>query len=731
MPSLIVVARTRSEEIPLQGNVAVIGRDAGVTFELSDFKVSRRHALLVRTAEGFFVKDLGSRNGVFLNQRRVASRDQSRLKNGDVLQVGSTTLIFKDLQGEPADAGEVTRTRPDVIEAAALRASDATPSETGGGAPAEGTAGAPAATPGGAAPPRPAPAGPVPGQRAVRPAPAARRPGREIPRALPPRRPAAAAAPGSGAPHPAGAPHAPGAPSRPGDPHAELLLARALERAERERTFLRNLCLVLLGLLGLTLAWLLASALREPAPPTAAVVAPTAGPAPTAPAPAARLTPASAFERLDRARFAGEVQPVLAARCAGCHSFLGRGGDLLLAASSDPATLEANFAAAARFVRVEGPERSPLLLKALPPDEGGLPHGAGAIVLHTADPDWQALRAWALDQRAPTRPEPAAVTTAVAPAEPRPRGPNAAPQATIAEPGAALVGAALALDAGGSRDPDGDELHFRWLLVRRPDDSAARLSGGDGARVELTPDVAGDYEVAVVVHDGTDSARAGLTLHAGLPRSDPGREAALRRALERLTGRAPEPEQLAALLPLERGALVQTLLERPELYERWWLDELAYLLDGPARPQGEPWDSMPARLREGRVGVQDVHFALAVGRDWSGRWAGKQAWVSAVLERLLGLDPAAAQAERAAAERMYDGYESQLLGQKGSSQADLVRIATRDERARAHALRSAWRRVTGAEPEPAALSAALTRWQAEPQAFFRILAEAACRDLGP
>lgn len=106
MASVIVVGKTKTREFSLADGVTVIGRDTGASIELGDLQVSRRHALLVRAAEGFFVKDLGSRNGVLINQRRVPPRQQAKLRNGDVLSVGRTTLVFKDLLagGEPGTA---------------------------------------------------------------------------------------------------------------------------------------------------------------------------------------------------------------------------------------------------------------------------------------------------------------------------------------------------------------------------------------------------------------------------------------------------------------------------------------------------------------------------------------------------------------------------------------------------------------------------------------------------
>lgn len=87
----------------------VVGRDAKAGLALEDARISRRHALLTRSGSRVVVSDLGSRNGTFLNGRRVDSVAQ-RLTPGDVLKVGDFTLVF-DPQGaivfaqNPAVAG--------------------------------------------------------------------------------------------------------------------------------------------------------------------------------------------------------------------------------------------------------------------------------------------------------------------------------------------------------------------------------------------------------------------------------------------------------------------------------------------------------------------------------------------------------------------------------------------------------------------------------------------------
>jgi pSer/pThr/pTyr-binding forkhead associated (FHA) protein len=62
-----------------------------------DADVSRRHAHITRTPNGWVLVDDGSRNGCYVNGERVA--DQSALNDGDVLRFGDTVVLFR----APAD----------------------------------------------------------------------------------------------------------------------------------------------------------------------------------------------------------------------------------------------------------------------------------------------------------------------------------------------------------------------------------------------------------------------------------------------------------------------------------------------------------------------------------------------------------------------------------------------------------------------------------------------------
>jgi pSer/pThr/pTyr-binding forkhead associated (FHA) protein len=82
----------RRELLELTGERVTIGRRASCDIALTwDAEVSRLHAELVRLGEDWVVHDEGlSHNGTFVNGERV--RGRRRLRTGDVLAVGATTI---------------------------------------------------------------------------------------------------------------------------------------------------------------------------------------------------------------------------------------------------------------------------------------------------------------------------------------------------------------------------------------------------------------------------------------------------------------------------------------------------------------------------------------------------------------------------------------------------------------------------------------------------------------
>jgi pSer/pThr/pTyr-binding forkhead associated (FHA) protein len=75
----------------LTGQRVILGRSEKADIVLKDLKSSREHAELVVNEEDYIVTDLGSQNGIVVNDLKVK---QHKLKDGDKLIIGSTVFKF-------------------------------------------------------------------------------------------------------------------------------------------------------------------------------------------------------------------------------------------------------------------------------------------------------------------------------------------------------------------------------------------------------------------------------------------------------------------------------------------------------------------------------------------------------------------------------------------------------------------------------------------------------------
>jgi pSer/pThr/pTyr-binding forkhead associated (FHA) protein len=77
-----------------------IGRSLAADIRFDDPTVSRRHALVVRQADGVRVLDDRSLNGVFVNGERIEWR---ALHDGDEIVVGRYRLAFVCVPAQPVE----------------------------------------------------------------------------------------------------------------------------------------------------------------------------------------------------------------------------------------------------------------------------------------------------------------------------------------------------------------------------------------------------------------------------------------------------------------------------------------------------------------------------------------------------------------------------------------------------------------------------------------------------
>jgi pSer/pThr/pTyr-binding forkhead associated (FHA) protein len=77
-----------------KGTVITLGRDAQNTIPVDDATASRNHACIDCQGDAVIVKDAGSRNGTFVNGRRLASDESFSLRSGDEVRIGGKVFHF-------------------------------------------------------------------------------------------------------------------------------------------------------------------------------------------------------------------------------------------------------------------------------------------------------------------------------------------------------------------------------------------------------------------------------------------------------------------------------------------------------------------------------------------------------------------------------------------------------------------------------------------------------------
>ncbi len=97
---LSVNGRTVELDI-VQGHAPrIVGRSSDAGVPLADPEASRQHAAFQAAGGALYVTDLGSRNGTFLNGKRLAS-EGIELKVGDHVDVGNTRIEIVEIRALP------------------------------------------------------------------------------------------------------------------------------------------------------------------------------------------------------------------------------------------------------------------------------------------------------------------------------------------------------------------------------------------------------------------------------------------------------------------------------------------------------------------------------------------------------------------------------------------------------------------------------------------------------
>jgi pSer/pThr/pTyr-binding forkhead associated (FHA) protein len=105
MASLIVTSgKQEGDYYPLGRRTNVIGRDEALFIQILDNMVSRKHMQIRfdQDMNRYLAYDMKSRNGVYVNNRKI--EDEMPLKDGDIIMIGFTSLLFADKDFKDKDS---------------------------------------------------------------------------------------------------------------------------------------------------------------------------------------------------------------------------------------------------------------------------------------------------------------------------------------------------------------------------------------------------------------------------------------------------------------------------------------------------------------------------------------------------------------------------------------------------------------------------------------------------
>ncbi len=100
IPRLLVKnQKTQEEQVyNLPQDTITIGRTGTCDIELADKSISRKHAEIVKDGDDYFLIDLKSGNGTYLNGKRIRSIEKHLLRSSDLIKIENYEISFQLLE---------------------------------------------------------------------------------------------------------------------------------------------------------------------------------------------------------------------------------------------------------------------------------------------------------------------------------------------------------------------------------------------------------------------------------------------------------------------------------------------------------------------------------------------------------------------------------------------------------------------------------------------------------
>ena len=121
--SVLIILRgpETGRHFPLQKDRTTLGRHADCSIPLAGKQVSRQHAHIYHEADQYFLQDLGSSNGTYLNGKRLTPNTPSVITDRDTFQIGPYLLAIRpDAPTTPDPGAESSQVIRETVSATSI-----------------------------------------------------------------------------------------------------------------------------------------------------------------------------------------------------------------------------------------------------------------------------------------------------------------------------------------------------------------------------------------------------------------------------------------------------------------------------------------------------------------------------------------------------------------------------------------------------------------------------------
>lgn len=100
----VIEGPRKGENFQFEGAVVFVGRSAKNDIQILDDSISRKHLKIFKIEKSFFIEDLKSTNGTYVNGECVEPGEGLQVSYGDIISLGNSLIrVSESLSGRTKD----------------------------------------------------------------------------------------------------------------------------------------------------------------------------------------------------------------------------------------------------------------------------------------------------------------------------------------------------------------------------------------------------------------------------------------------------------------------------------------------------------------------------------------------------------------------------------------------------------------------------------------------------